>query len=138
MFGLHTAWRLLGLSVLLTDAWLHSQTLEAGVARVDITPEIGVQLQGYPGPGRTATGVRDPLYARVLVLRAGTERMALVDLDLIAPLEQEYVTQLREAARPDASYVLITAIHTHSGPPMIPGATPPPRGWESSAVGKIA
>lgn len=128
----------MGLSVLLTSAWMHSQTLEAGVARVDITPENGIPLQGYPGSGRTATGVRDPLYARVLVLRAGTQRMAVVDIDLIAPLEPEYVSQLREAARLDVSYVLITAIHTHSGPPMIPSTTHPPRGWESSVAQTIA
>jgi neutral ceramidase len=130
--------RILGLIVLLTGGWVQAQTLEAGVARVDITPPRGITLQGYPGSGRVATGVRDPLYARVLVLRAGTERMALVDLDLIAALESEYLARLREAVRPDVSYVLTTAIHTHSGPPLISSSSPTPRAWELSTVGKIA
>jgi hypothetical protein len=117
---------------------MNSQVLEVGVSRVEITPENGLALQGYPGTGRTAEGVRDPLFARVLVLRAGAQRIALVDLDLIAPLEPEFVTQLRDAVLSDVSYVLVTAIHTHSGPALIPSSSPPPRAWESNAVGKIA
>jgi neutral ceramidase len=123
--------------ILLTAARGHSQTLAAGVARVDITPPSGMPLQGYPDSGRNATGVRDPLYARVLMLQAGAQRLALVDLDLIAPLEPAYVGQVREAARADVSYVLVAAIHTHSGPPLIPTLSSAPRDWEASTVGKI-
>ena len=129
--------RIVGFAVLLTSGSAYSQTLEAGVARVDITPPPGISLQGYPGSGRVATGVRDPLYARVLVLRAGLQSMGLVDLDLIAPLEADYVRQLREAVRPDLSYVLVTAIHTHSGPPLIANSSPVPQDWELSTVRKI-
>jgi neutral/alkaline ceramidase-like enzyme len=115
----------------------HAQTFAAGVARVDITPPNGLPLQGYPGSGRNATGVRDPLYARVLVLHVGAQRLALVDLDLIAPLEPAYVARLREAVRQDVSYVMVAAIHTHSGPALIPTLSPAPREWEAVAVGKI-
>jgi len=117
---------------------MHSQTLEAGVARVDITPPLGIVLQGYPDSGRVATGVRDPLYASVLVLRVGSQSMALVGLDLIAPLEEEYFRQLRERSGHDASRLLLAATHTHSGPPLIPALSPPPHEWESSTVPKIA
>ena len=112
--------------------------LEAGVASIDITPPLGIPLQGYPESGRVAKGVRDPLYARVLVLRTGSQSMALVDLDLIAPLEPDYIKQLRKAVRPDVSYVLVAAIHTHSGPPLIPTLSPAPREWESSVTTTIA
>jgi len=128
----------LGLVVLLNGMPIHAQVLEAGVARVDITPPIGIPLEGYPGSDRSATGIRDPLYARVLLLRAGAQRIVLVDLDLIAPFEPEYISELRGAVREHASYVLATAIHTHSGPPLIPTHSPAPRDWEASAVGKIA
>jgi len=126
------------LGALFGTSRMHSQTLEAGVARVDITPPNGMALQGYPDSGRRATGVRDPLYARVLLLRVGAQRLALVDLDLVAPLEPAYLAQLREAVRQDASYLLLAAIHTHSGPALIPTLNPATRDWESSAVGKIA
>jgi hypothetical protein len=134
----HATTRIVGLLVLLTGGWIHAQTLEAGVARVGITPPSGITLQGYPDSGRVANGVRDPLYARVLVLRAGAQQMALVDLDLIAPLGPEYLARLREAVRPDVSYVLTTAIHTHSGPPLIPSESPAPCDWDLNTVENIA
>ena len=129
---------LFGLAVLLSCLPIHAQNLEAGVARTDITPANGLPLQGYPDSGRKATGVRDPLYARVLLLRVGDQRIALVDLDLIAPLEPAYIAKLRDAARQDASYILVAAIHTHSGPALIPTLTPAPGDWEASTVRKIA
>jgi neutral ceramidase len=115
-----------------------AQGLRAGVARVDITPPAGLPLQGYGGSERTATGTRDPLFARILVLEAGTARLALVDLDLIATFEPPYLDQLRAATRQDVPYLLVAAIHTHSGPPLIPGLSPAPQDWESQAVGKVA
>lgn len=128
----------LPLGVLLTSAPIEAQSLEAGVARVDITPPTGLVLQGYPGVGRLATGVRDPLLARVLVVRSGATRVALVDLDLIAVLEPRYLTQLYEAVKDGVPNLLVTAIHTHSGPALIPGSSPSPRDWEATAVAKIS
>lgn len=124
--------------VLLTGALVRGESLRAGVARVDITPPNGLKLQGYPGAGRLATGVRDPLYARVLLLQVGQQRIALVNLDLIAPFEPDYLTRLREATKQDASELLVSAIHTHSGPALIPESSPPPREWEAGAIDKIA
>jgi neutral ceramidase len=128
---------LLEFGILLAASWLRAQTLEAGVARVDITPPIGMVLQGYPESGCTAIGVRDVLYARVLALRVGPQRLALVDLDLIATLETPYMAQLREAVQQDVSCVIVAAIHTHSGPALIPTLSPAPREWEATVVGKI-
>ena len=124
------------LAVLLTSVPACAQTLEAGVARVDITPPNGLLLEGYPGSGRIAMGVRDPLYARVLVLQVGAQRLALVDVDLIAPFEPIQLAHLREAVKQDVSKLLVTAIHTHSGPPLL-GSSLPPSEWEESAIGKI-
>ncbi|HXY01820.1 MAG TPA: neutral/alkaline non-lysosomal ceramidase N-terminal domain-containing protein [Candidatus Limnocylindrales bacterium] len=125
------------LLALLTCSVARTQSLEAGVARVDITPPLGLHLQGYPGSGRTATGVRDPLCARVLVLRVGALQLALVDVDLIAPFEPTYMERLREAVKADVKEILVTAIHTHSGPALIPGSASPAE-WEAAAVDKIA
>src|SRR5262249_28040424 len=72
-----------------------------------------------------------------LVLRAGSQNVALADLDLIAPLESNYVRWLREAVRPDLSDVLVTAIHTHSGPPLIANSLPAPQDGAVSTVRKI-
>lgn len=123
---------------LLLTGTSRAQTLQAGVARVDITPPPGLLLQGYPHPDRLATGVRDPLYARVLVLGVGSSRLALVDLDLIAPFGPEYLSKLRAATQGDIQSLLVVAIHTHSGPALIPSPSPPPGTWEASAVAKVA
>jgi neutral ceramidase len=112
--------------------------LQAGVARVDITPPAGLPLQGYGGGERTATGIRDPLFARVLVLEAGGRLLAVVDLDLIATFEPAYLDKLRAATRSDVQDLLVCAIHTHSGPALIPGVSAAPDAWESSAVTMVA
>jgi neutral ceramidase len=131
----------LGLGAIEMEPSARAQTLDAGFARVDITPSNGFALRGYPDPGsnRIATGTRDPLYARVLVLRVGATRLALVDLDLISVFGPDYLAQLREATRQDVSNLLVDAIHTHSGPDFPDSNSSSPEGaWETAVVGKIA
>ena len=127
------------LSVLLPVA-AAAGPLKAGVARVDITPPLGLTMYGYGGRKAGATGVRDPLMARVLVLEAGDTRVAFVGLDLGEPPALDWVKRLRENASKSSgiSYVLVIATHTHSGPdirPAYPAGTPPD--WESDALTRI-
>jgi hypothetical protein len=130
---------LFGLAFLAAGARSRAQALEASVARVEITPPVGLQLVGYPASeDRIATGARDPLYARVLVLKAGPTRLALVDLDLIFVFGPAYLAQLREATRADVSNLLVDAIHTHSGPSMWATESSPEGAWETTAVAKVA
>jgi neutral ceramidase len=114
-------------------------TLKAGVARADITPPPGEHMWGYAGRKSPAQGTLDPLYARVLVLEVGEQRMALVELDLGRVFGPASVEKIRDDARQSSaiSYVLITAIHTHSGPAVedrYPSGVPD---WETAAVSKI-
>jgi len=60
-------------------------TFKAGVEKVDITPPSGLSLWGYSDRKGPSTGVLDPLYARVLVLEASGQRLALVVVDLGRP-----------------------------------------------------
>jgi hypothetical protein len=59
-----------------------AEALEVGVAGCDITPDVtghAVPLAGYGArKGQPATGVHDPLHAKVLFLREGQKSMALV------------------------------------------------------------
>jgi hypothetical protein len=89
--------------------------LEAGYAEVEITPPRGGSMPGY-FHDRQATGVLDPLMAKVLFLREGQERLALVACDLLgigAPL----VARIREAVRQAgvAVSLWVHAMHTHTG-----------------------
>jgi len=92
--------------------------LMAGVARVDITPERGVQVAGAVGLHRPAKYVADPIFARALVLTAGDEKLCIISADLTI-ITREYSDQVREWAgklgfKRDA--VMVHATQTHSAP----------------------
>jgi neutral ceramidase len=114
-------------------------TLKAGVAKADITPPAGEHLWGYGGRKAPATGMWDPLYARVLVLEAGDQRVAIVELDLGRVFGPASVQKIRDDAKQSSgiSYVLITAIHTHAGPVVEDNYENGPPAWETAAIAKI-
>jgi neutral ceramidase len=115
--------------------------LKAGASRVDITPQPGLPMYGFANRKSGATGVLDPLMARVLVLEAGDTRLALVTLDLGEPPAPEWIARLRDrvAKTSGISYTLVAATHTHSGPDMR-DAYPPADGvdWETGVLDKTA
>jgi neutral ceramidase len=90
--------------------------LQAGVAKVDITPPADTPVVGHVRPTH---GVRDPIRAGVLLLANEQTRAAIVTLDLInAP--NEMVEMLRDAIVQKTEIprenILIAASHNHSGP----------------------
>jgi hypothetical protein len=99
-------------------AW--TDQLEVGFAQAEITPELRddapVWLAGY-FPGRAATGVHDPLFARCVVLQCGEKKIAWVSVDLIG-LQFPAVQQLRKRLT-DFHYVLVASTHNHEGPDVI-------------------
>jgi neutral ceramidase len=104
--------------------------LRAGVARVTVTPPIGISMFGFAGRG-PAAGIHDDLTATALVLEGpqtqlsgaeqdeGVSRLAIIACDLLF-LRFEEVRAVRKAiARlcdvpPDQ--VVIACSHTHYGP----------------------
>jgi len=119
VLGLVAAWGLLP-ALSLTASGLGAP-LMAGVARVDITPPPGLPMYGYflrIKDNQPSTGTLDPLYARVLVLAVGQERLALVTLDLGRTFGKGLLDQLQQEAskRDGISYLVVTASHTHAGP----------------------
>src|SRR5947199_5660329 len=129
-------WLLLAL-VLGSSTACWSVTLRAAVAKVDITPAPGAQLWGYSNRQSPATGTLDSLYARILILQAGKQSLALVDLDLGRPFGPASLQWLRNATR-DVSFLILAATHTHSGPVVqddYPSGKP---AWETAALQKIA
>lgn len=115
--------------------------LRGGVARVDITPPPGLEMWGFAARKSPSAGTLDPLFARVLVLQAGTNRLALVTLDLGRSFGSDSLAKLRDRARRESgiSLVIATASHTHSGPVIsdqyVNNAVP---AWESDAIDKIS
>jgi len=91
--------------------------LKAGVASVNITPPLGLELSGY-GFGKIR-GILDELYAQALFLDNGEEKIIIITTDLIG-LNHEYVNNVREAIKAETGvqkdHILLCSSHTHSGP----------------------
>src|SRR5436190_15572279 len=92
----------------------------AGVARVDITPPLGLPLRAWAARTARAKAAREPLLAQALVVddEAGGQA-AIVALDLPhvgRGLTDDVRARVRASTGIDA--VLLNASHTHSGPPL--------------------
>jgi hypothetical protein len=115
--------------------------LDAGFAEADITPKMGggaksVWMAGY-GQGRKAEGVHDPLVARGVVLRDGTEKIALICTDLVG-FQFPDVEKVRAKLK-DYHYVLVSSTHNHEGPDVIGiwGKNPFTRGVDDSYIAHV-
>lgn len=92
--------------------------LRVGVARVKITPPVGIAMAGYYSK-RASEGTHDDLYAKAIVLQCGDTKVAMVALDLIGTLKP-FVEQARALIQQQtgilAGNVMISATHAHTGP----------------------
>ena len=98
---------------------ISSKSLRAGASIVDISPEEGIELAGYPHYPRHNTGIHDPLYASCLFLDDGQIELAIVAMDL-AMYSKAYVRSLRNRISQQTDIpgpnIMVCASHTHSGP----------------------
>jgi hypothetical protein len=98
--------------------------LMGGAAAVDITPDlqwITVSLGGYGDrQGKPATGVHDRLFARALALQQGSQRFALLSLDLlcVAPTMRDDLLHELADLHLDQG-LLMCASHSHGAPENI-------------------
>ncbi|MEA3476667.1 MAG: neutral/alkaline non-lysosomal ceramidase N-terminal domain-containing protein [Bacteroidota bacterium] len=93
--------------------------LRAGVAKVDITPPIGIPLGGYGIRQGPATGIHDPLYAVVMVFDDGETRAAIVSLDILQVYQQvgdSIRSAIQSATGIHEDHIIINASHTHGSP----------------------
>ena len=93
-------------------------SLQAGVGRSDITPPTGFPTMGYVRSDAIAHGQHTRLFARAIVLKEGTRKLALVATDLgFTPggLLVEVVNRLASRGYSQQN-VIISASHTHNAP----------------------
>lgn len=81
-----------------------------GISKVDITPSIGIRMDGYAKRSSVSNGILDKLFAKSVSMRIGNNTATITSLDLLGvnPLWQDSVNALGN--------VVLTATHTHSGP----------------------
>lgn len=96
--------------------------VQAGFARVDITPDVGASMSGYAARTGPATGVHDPLEIRGIAVGGHDDpapTSILLVADLVA-LDIETVTEMAgrvgAAVGLPAGQISISVTHTHGGP----------------------
>src|SRR4051812_1212356 len=94
------------------------EELKAGVAFVDITAPIPFRMHGYFYE-RLSTAIKDPLYARAIVLQQGKELAAFVFCDLVGIPYSETAPARKKASEATGipvEHIAVTGTHTHTGP----------------------
>ncbi|HRQ49689.1 MAG TPA: neutral/alkaline non-lysosomal ceramidase N-terminal domain-containing protein [Agriterribacter sp.] len=97
-------------------------SFKAGVAKIDITPplNVGMLMSSIEGKWTPFKAIRKPLYARVVVLTAGTQQLAIVSLDLLGLTDtsvggwERFKRSLAEII--PNNNIIIHSTHTHSAP----------------------
>ena len=96
-----------------------ARDFKVGFAKQDITPTAPTPMWGY-GARHSAlsTGVRDPLYSKAVVIDVGTDKLALVGLDLGRGPTDAMMSRIRTAIKASSGIelVMISGSHTHHGP----------------------
>lgn len=104
---------------------MNQTILKAGTAVTDITPplEVGLLTSSVKGLYEPFQSVRTPLKARVLLLKKGSETIALVSLDLLALNStavggwEAFKKGLSDQLSPEK--IIITCTHSHNAPESV-------------------
>ena len=90
--------------------------IQAGFARVDVTPPLGTPISGYFN-ARYAKDVRDPIEVNAIAIGNGTDTLLILACDVVA-ITQQHADELRAqiSARTGvpADHVMISALHQHT------------------------
>lgn len=97
-----------------------NETLQLGVAREVITPELGGQLYGYPSCPHS-TGVHDDLHVTVFAFSQKDLKALMISVELCTirtDIVDELRSDLEEKFGIPKENILLACTHTHSGPAL--------------------
>lgn len=119
-----------------------TRVFRAGAATSNITPPLGLSLDGRIGQRGPATGIHDELHARCLVLDDGRIQVALVIVDntvIDREIHERAKAQVEAAIGFPAHRILTAATHTHSTPQGVTiTGSPEERAYHDFLASRIA
>ncbi|MCE5346639.1 MAG: neutral/alkaline non-lysosomal ceramidase N-terminal domain-containing protein [Bacteroidales bacterium] len=93
---------------------------KAGVARIDITPQVPMVMSGYAGRDSACVKKLHSLWAKALAFEdAGNHRVVLVTMDLAfltRTMSDTIKNRIKRKYNLDQSQVILSWSHTHTGP----------------------
>ena len=119
----------------------HAGEFRAAARKVDITPTGSEPLWGFGDRTGPATGMLDPLFAKIVVFEGDSSRLALVTFDLGRTFNTAGMETVRQrvADSSDVADVIFCASHTHSGPVISDSYGDNGRpDWETNAINRIS
>lgn len=106
-----------------------SPLLQAGTAKVDITPPLTIPYLGYEPRHALFEGVHDPLYARAVALDDGTTQVIIISADSIGYSNEilgpgrNFTAEVRQRIQAQtgvpAAHIMLATTHAHSTPETI-------------------
>ncbi|MBZ5859348.1 neutral/alkaline non-lysosomal ceramidase N-terminal domain-containing protein [Flavihumibacter profundi] len=101
-----------------------AQAVRAGMAKVDITPELPIWLSGYASREKPAEGIVHALWAKALVIEESpAKKIVIVTVDVLGlshEIIEEVTRQVQAKYSVNQSQLLFNSSHTHTGPVIWP------------------
>lgn len=103
----------------------HADTLQVGIAQLDISPDHSVILGGYGvyfgsiRNCRWSNGIHDPIYATAMYFLKGSDALVIIQTDLVGLFKTD-TDPIRQAVANvlaiDRARVIVASTHTHASP----------------------
>jgi hypothetical protein len=103
-----------------------ASALEAGVAKVDVTPQFPVRLSGYGSRTTNHQAVAQRIWAKALALGTGQETALLITIDncgISAAFADDVAARIKSRFNLPRDRIGFCVTHTHSAP-MLSGVIP--------------
>lgn len=110
--------RILTMLLVISSLPAFGADFKVGYAERDVTPPAGLPMWGYGARhDMPSKGTKDPLFAKVVVIETGGEKLALMGLDIGRSPTFAMMDKIRAGvAESGVKHVLISGSHTHHGP----------------------